>query len=88
MVLVFCTLLADFNAFTTMAVALQSHVRFDWAPGLQLVSHHPLPAYLLKLTESTGGTHTHTRTHAHVKVLTQHFQVASPFPGQFLLGGS
>lgn len=81
LVLVFCTLLADLNALASMAVSLQSSTGFDFAPGLQPISHHALPLYLLKLTESTGGTHTHRNTQTHVKVPS--FSAC-----QLLLGGS
>lgn len=64
LVLVFCTLLADLNALASMAVSLQSSTGFDFAPGLQPISHHPFPLYLLKLTESTGGTHTQKHTNS------------------------
>lgn len=81
LVLVFCTLLADLNALASMAVSLQSSTGFDFAPGLQPISHHALPLYLLKLTESTGGTHTHRNTQTHAKVPS--FSAC-----QLLLGGS
>lgn len=83
LVLVFCTLLADLNALTCMAVTLQSHAGFDSAPGLQPVSHHPLPVYLLKLTESTGGTH--TRTHSYILKHTHTYSCKGPLIFSFLV---
>lgn len=74
LVLVFCTLLADLNALASMAVSLQSSTGFDFAPGLQPISHHALPLYLLKLTESTGGTHTETHK---LMQKSPHFQLAN-----------
>lgn len=66
LVLVFCTLLADLNALTSMAVALQSHAGFDSAPGLQACFPSSTPSVSAEAQwKHRWRTHTDTHRNTH-----------------------